>query len=202
MVLAATFATWYWTFKKNDLPFFTLTRGICRTVRYHLGTLAFGSLIIAICRIIRIILEYVDHKLKKYDNEVTRAIFCVFRCFFWLLEKFLRFLNKNSYIMCAIHGKNFCSSARDAFNLLMRNCLRVLALDKVAAFLFFLSKLLISLGMGACMYTFLTSNYSKHDVHYVQVPVIVVIGGTYLIASIFFSVYSMAVDTLFLCFRK
>lgn len=44
----------------------------------------------------------------------------------------MKFLNRNAYIMCAIHGKNFCSSAKDAFNLLMRNVLRVFALDKVS----------------------------------------------------------------------
>jgi hypothetical protein len=63
--------------------------------RFNLGTLAYGSLIIAICQIIRAIIEYVNHKLKKYDNEVTRAIMCMFRCLFWCLEKFLRFVNRN-----------------------------------------------------------------------------------------------------------
>lgn len=45
--------------------------------------------------------------------------------------------------MCAIHGKNFCGSAKDAFNLLMRNLLRVFALDKVILFvmLSFINKL-------------------------------------------------------------
>jgi solute carrier family 44 (choline transporter-like protein), member 2/4/5 len=33
MVLAATFASWYWTFKKANVPFFTLTRGFARTIR-------------------------------------------------------------------------------------------------------------------------------------------------------------------------
>lgn len=131
MVLAATFATWYWTFSKEDVPFFTLTRGVYVTVRYHLGTLAFGSLILTIIRIIRCILEYIDQQLKKYDNVVTRAIVCCMKCFFWCLESFMQFLNRNAYIMCAIHGGNFCSSAKDAFNLLMRNVLRVMALNKV-----------------------------------------------------------------------
>ena len=34
--------------------------------------------------------------------------------------------------MCAIHGKNFCRSAQNAFNLLMRNIVRVFVLDKVS----------------------------------------------------------------------
>lgn len=202
MVLAATFATWYWTFHKSKLPFFTLTRGAYRTIRYHLGTLAFGSLIITICRIIRCILEYIDQKLRKFENPVTRAILCCMKCFFWMLEKFLKFINRNAYIMCAIHGHNFCSSAKDAFNLLMRNVLRVVALDKVTDFLFFLSKVLIAAGMGCLTYVFVTESGRVGDLHYNLVPVLLVTLGSYLIATVFFGVYSMAVDTLFLCFRE
>lgn len=99
--------------------------------RYHLGTVAFGSLIIAICNFIRAILEWIETKLKKYDNAFTRAIFTCMRCFFWLLNKFLRFINRNAYIMCAMYGHNFCTSAKQAFDLLLRNILRVVVVDKV-----------------------------------------------------------------------
>uniref|UniRef100_A0A182JCJ5 Choline transporter-like protein n=1 Tax=Anopheles atroparvus TaxID=41427 RepID=A0A182JCJ5_ANOAO len=202
MVLAFTFATWYWTKQKSRVPFFVLTRGIMLTLFYHLGTLAFGSLIIAICKIIRAFLEYLDHKLKRYDNGVTRAILCCCRCFFWCLETFLKFLNQNAYIMCAIYGKNFCSSAKDAFSLLTRNVLRVIALDKVTGFLFFLSKLLLACGMAAITYTFAESSILKISLNYPFVPAVLVFIGTFIIASIFFSVYSVAVDTLFLCFLE
>ncbi|XP_055591982.1 choline transporter-like 2 isoform X2 [Uranotaenia lowii] len=201
MVLAFTFATWYWTFRKKDLRFFVLTTGVLRTVRYHLGTLAFGSLIIAICKIIRAALEYVDHKLRKFDNGVVKAILCCCKCFFWCLESFLKFLNTNAYIMCAIHGKSFCTSAKDAFSLLARNVLRVIALDKVTGFLFFLSKLLIACGMAAVTYTFFDSGAVK-QLNYPFIPAILVFIGTFVIASVFFSVYSVAVDTLFLCFLE
>ncbi|XP_058466243.1 choline transporter-like 2 isoform X1 [Malaya genurostris] len=201
MVLAFTFATWYWTFRKKDLRFFVLTTGFFRTVRYHLGTLAFGSLIIAICKIIRAMLEYIDHKLKKYDNGVVKAVLCCCKCCFWCLESFLKFLNTNAYIMCAIHGKNFCSSAKDAFSLLARNVLRVIALDKVTGFLFLLSKLLLACGMAAVTYTFFDAGITK-QLHYPFIPSILVFLGTYIIASVFFSVYSVAVDTLFLCFLE
>lgn len=207
MVLAGCFARWYWTMNKDDVPFFTLTGAVYRTFRFHLGTLAFGSLIITICRIIRLILEYIDNKLKKYDNELTKAVMCCCRCFFWCLENFLKFMNRNAYIICAIHGKNFLSSSKDAFNLLMRNVLRVIALDKTTDFLFFLSKLLISLGMAASTFAYLTSEvFNQHFpstfVHYPLAQVFFIFVGTYFIATVFFGVYSMAVDTLFLCFRE
>ncbi|XP_037914056.1 choline transporter-like 2 isoform X4 [Hermetia illucens] len=202
MVLAGAFATWYWTFHKSDVPFFTLTKSVGRTTRYHLGTLAFGALIVTICRIIRVILEWIDAKLKKFDNACTRAILCCMKCFFWCLEKFLRFINKNAYIMCAIHGKNFCTSARDAFNLLMRNCIRVIVVDKVTEFLLFLSKLLLTLGLGTATYFYIGTYAANQEIHYRITPTIIVMIGTYLITTVFFQVYSMAVDTLFLCFLE
>lgn len=207
MVLAGTFAGWYWTMRKADVPYFTLTASIYRTFRYHLGTLAFGSLILTICRIIRLVLEYINQKIKKYDNELTKAIMCCCRCLCLCLENFLRFLNRNAYIMCAIHGKAFLPSAKDAFNLLMRNVLRVIALDQTTDFLFFLSKLLISMGMSACYYVYFTSSFFEQHfpgvfVHYLFAQIFLIFIGSYIIASVFFSVYSMAVDTLFLCFCK
>lgn len=219
MILASTFATWYWTFNKSNVPFFTVTTATLRTFRYHLGTLAFGSLIITICRIIRVILEYIDHKLKKYENPVTKAIMCCMKCFFWCLESFLRFINRNAYIMCAIHGKNFCISAKDAFSLLMRNILRVFVLDKVnipflngisfynvsifqiTDFIFFLSKIAIVVGVSASIYSIIVY-VSQTEITYIFVPVVFVAVCAYFICTVFFTVYTMAIDTLFLCFRK
>lgn len=34
MVLSGTFATWYWTFNKKKVPFFTITVSMYRTIRY------------------------------------------------------------------------------------------------------------------------------------------------------------------------
>jgi hypothetical protein len=34
MCLAATFATWYWTFNKADVPYFTVTHSVLRILRW------------------------------------------------------------------------------------------------------------------------------------------------------------------------
>ena len=45
------------------------------TSRYHTGTLAFGSLIIAIIKMIRLMLQYIQDKLeeKGADNPVVKV---------------------------------------------------------------------------------------------------------------------------------
>ena len=39
-------------------------------------------------------------------------------------------------------------------------------------------------------------------VHYLLTPVVAITVGSYLVATAFFSVYSMAVNTLFICFLE
>lgn len=208
MALAGAFASYYWAFEKpRDIPTFPLLSSVWRCFRYHLGTLAFGSLIIAIIQIIRVLLEYVDHKLKESENPVAKFLMKCLKCCFWCLEKFIRFLNKNAYIMCAIHGKNFCSSAKSAFMLILRNVVRVLVVDKVTDFLLLIGKLLVVGLIAVGSYFFFDGkieflNTYKPTLNFYVVPVVLVTLGSFVVASCFFSVYNMAVDTLFLCFLE
>ena len=71
-----------------------------------------------------------------------------------------------------------------------------------------MGKLMITAGM--CALAFYVFAREVPGEVYVEVPVlnytvvpILIIGfGTYFIAGVFFGVYAMAVDTLFLCFCK
>ncbi|MBZ3889211.1 Choline transporter-like protein 4 [Sciurus carolinensis] len=189
-VLAGAFASFYWAFHKpRDIPTFPLSSAFIRTLRYHTGSLAFGALILTIVQIARIILEYIDHKLRGAQNPMARCIMCCFKCCLWCLEKFIKFLNRNAYIMIAIYGKNFCVSAKNAFMLLMRNIVRVVVLDKVTDLLLFFGKLLVVGGVDPS---------SPNHPCVFQTSIL----GAYVIASGFFSVFGMCVDTLFLCFLE
>lgn len=81
---------------------------------------------------------------------------------------------------------------------------------QVTDFLFFISKLVITAGVGAASFYIFSKpvvnlqnvGSESYQSSYSFVPIVFTVIGAYFIASIFFSVYSMAVDTLFLCFRK
>uniref|UniRef100_A0A8C2DBL0 Choline transporter-like protein n=1 Tax=Cyprinus carpio TaxID=7962 RepID=A0A8C2DBL0_CYPCA len=195
--LAGAFASYYWALRKpEDIPACPLASSFGRALRYHTGSLAFGALILSIVQFIRIILEYLDHKMKGAHNAFTRFLLCCLKCCFWCLERFIKFMNRNAYIMISIYGKNFCGSARDAFFLLMRNVMRVAVLDKVTDFLLFLGKLLISGSVGESTVSSVTYRQGNIKTNRVWT----VIFGSYMIAHGFFNVYAMCVDTLFLCF--
>ncbi|XP_042249313.1 choline transporter-like protein 2 isoform X1 [Thunnus maccoyii] len=206
VTLAGAFASYYWAFKKpDDIPAYPIFSSLGRALRYHTGSLAFGSLILSIVQVIRVILEYLDHKLKGAQNKFAKFLLSCMKCCFWCLEKCIKFLNRNAYIMIAIYGKSFCTSARDAFFLLMRNIVRVAVLDKVTDFLLFLGKLLIVGIVGIFSFFFFSGKIKAVEqaapsLNYYWVPILTVVVGSYLIAHGFFSVYAMCVDTLFLCF--
>ncbi|XP_049745088.1 choline transporter-like protein 4 [Elephas maximus indicus] len=209
-VLAGAFASFYWAFNKpRDIPTFPLSAAFIRTLHYHTGSLAFGALILTLVQLARVVLEYIDHKLRGVQNPIARCIMCCFKCCLWCLEKFIKFLNRNAYIMIAIYGKNFCVSAKNAFMLLMRNVLRVVVLDKVTDLLLFFGKLLVVGGVGVLSFFFfsgrihgLGKDFENPHLNYYWLPIMTSIVGAYVIASGFFSVFSMCVDTLFLCFLE
>ncbi|KAF7210861.1 choline transporter-like protein 4 [Nothobranchius furzeri] len=208
--LAGAFASYYWAFSKpGDIPMFPVCASFMRSIRFHVGSLAFGALILTVVQIVRIILEYIDHKTRSAQNPCARFLICCLKCCFWCLEKFIKFINRNAYIMIAIYGKNFCVSAKNAFKLLMRNVIRVVVLDKVTDLLLFFGKLLVVGGVGVLSFFFFSgrivlpgNTFHTETLNYYWMPIITVVFGSYFIAHAFFSVYNMCVDTLFLCFLE
>ena len=209
MTLAGAFASYYWAFNKpDDIPTIPIVSSLWRSIRYHLGSLAFGSLIVTIVQVIRVMLEYVETRLKGFslDNCITRFILCCCQCFFWCLEKFIRYINRNAYIEIAVYGRSFCAAAKDAFFLLMRNILRASVLNSITSFLLFIFKLTVTLGMtvGAFYYFTWDSNplIPVPRLNYIWAPIVAIAIFSYVIAAVFFAVYDMGVDTLFLCFLE
>ena len=227
MVLAGAFAGWYWTLDKSGpMENVGIMQSFGRTCRYHLGTLAFGSLVLTFVRMIRVLLEYIEDKLKEKgaDNPAIKCLLCCCKCCFWCLENFIKFLNRNAYIMTAVYGYNFCRGAKKSFTLLASNAARALVLDKVTDFILFLGKIIVVTIVAAVTFTLFSANVSTAldlNINYQFVPMVIIILCSYAIATTFFSVYrsvsqflpaniftnprnplSMAVDTIFLCFLE
>ncbi|XP_038413384.1 choline transporter-like protein 5 isoform X2 [Canis lupus familiaris] len=206
--LAGAFASYYWAFRKpDDIPPHPLFTAFGRAIRYHTGSLAFGSLLLALIQMFKIVLEYLDRRLKDPQNNISKFLQCCLKCCFWCLENVIKYFNRNAYVMIAIYGKNFCRSARDAFNLLMRNILKIAVMDKVTDFVLILGKILVAGCIGMLAFLLFTQRLptiieGPTSLNYYWVPLLTVIIGSYLVAHGFFSVYAMCIDTIFICFLE
>lgn len=174
------------------MPFFAITGSAARTIRYHFGTAAMGALVISVCRLLRSVLGIGNTGRSCGPCACLR---CLCLC---CIEDYLRRFNRNAYIMCAVHGKGLCVSAAKAYHLIMRNCLRYIATDTVTWLVFFSSKMLLASATGAAAYFY----YSRYSIIHIFFPVVGLSIGSFFIFDVFFSVYSVAVDTLVLCARK
>lgn len=67
-------------------------------MRYHFGSLAFGSLIIAIIQFFRFLLEQFVQNVKKSKNKLALYITNCMRCCLACIEKFVKYLTANAYI--------------------------------------------------------------------------------------------------------
>lgn len=203
IVIAIACADWYFTpeEKKSKVNSGTVCKAYAVTLRYHLGTAAAGSLIIAVIEFIRAVVIYVEKHMKKSSigSFLLQWVFCCINCCLWCIECCMRFISKNAYIQTAIHGKGFCSGAKDGFFLIARNILRIGALQVVSGILLFLGKVFVTSAASASSYYFLTSYYSDQLNGFIA-PVILVMFIAWATASMFMSVFHMAADTLIVCF--
>ncbi|GAV01801.1 hypothetical protein RvY_12453-3 [Ramazzottius varieornatus] len=75
MTLAGAFASYYWAWlKPDDLPWFPLLASLYRCFRYHLGSLALGSFLIATVQLALYSLLKLQRKLRRIENRCTRCL--------------------------------------------------------------------------------------------------------------------------------
>jgi len=207
--LRAVLLGWYFSKDKSSVGLSTILSAFYRLLRFHLGTAAFGSLIIAIIQMIRLVLKYIEHKVKEMEKSggiqgkcaviLKGVIYCA-QCILYCFEKCMKFININAYIETAIYGYNFCRAAMKAFQMLTANALRVAAINSVGTFVLLLGKLAVVIATVAVSYEIMRIKTETVYVAHPWAPILIAACFSYLTAHCFIAVYGMAIDTIFLCF--
>jgi choline transporter-like protein 2/4/5 len=154
MVMAGTVANWYFTpsdaignkprgILRGTLPHWPICASAKRTFRYHIGTLAFGSLIIAVIQFARTVLLYIQKTTSKRTNCMTRCLLSCAQCCLKCMQTFIDKVSKNAFVWTSIYATGFCQSSCLSFALIWRNLARTAALSIVSGVLVFFGKVLI-----------------------------------------------------------
>lgn len=154
--------------------------------------MALGSFIITICGFIRLLLSPIEWMID-IDSMSSDD-------FFQRILVNIHILKKSAYVICTMRGRSLLSSARITNNLITKYALDVFALSKMTTICFLMIKLLITATVGSLAYCYLIN--FETGLRFVAPQVMIIMFGTYFIAQVFFSVYSVAVETLFICARK
>eukprot|EP01059_Diplonema_ambulator_P006365 TRINITY_DN160_c2_g1_i3.p1 TRINITY_DN160_c2_g1~~TRINITY_DN160_c2_g1_i3.p1 ORF type:complete len:682 (+),score=180.32 TRINITY_DN160_c2_g1_i3:1523-3568(+) len=205
MILAFCAVFWYWSVPgDHKQPQGGVLKGLWLTIRYHLGTLMLGSLLVAVIQLLRVMLQAFEDRMRRIsDSEIVtcfiRCVQCCLACF----ERLIKFINRNAYIMTAMCGDNFCSGARRALFLLMRHAFDVIAVNFIADCVMFFGKLQIvalstALGWLLIVQENMTGDNIATEDCILTLVVIAII--SFIIASDFVAVFSVCVDAVLLSF--
>ena len=73
---------------------------VCCGNRYHLGSVALGSFVVAVIQFVRFLLEYLEKKSKVAQAKAgvagafVKYLACCVHCCMWYLEKIVKFINR------------------------------------------------------------------------------------------------------------
>jgi flagellar biosynthesis protein FliP len=202
-VIASAASYWYFDQNRNAGKHYVL-RSVGAALRYHLGSLAFGSFVLALVKLVKGCLHYLQAKVYQeglHSNPCLKFLCCCVGCYVNCFERFIKFLDKNAYIRIALTGEGFCTAARHAFTMILSNAARFAALGSVGDIFVFLGKCLITTSSTWIGFLLVTrvDHYSDRIVS--PVPITLVFGlVSYVVSSVFMSVFEMACDTIIQAF--
>jgi len=207
-VVIVSAATWY--FSRKDIPDddgipgdSDVWKGFYWSIRYHMGSLAFGSFILAVVWVIRLIFEYVGEKMHEAsgNNSFTKCMFSCIRCCLDCFDRFVRYLNRNAYIYMAISSESFCSSALNSFILILKNLAKFSFVEGIGGVFMFLAKFCIAIV--TTLIGFLLLDAFAPDGQKVEdpfLPTALIFAFSYVVAAIFISVFDTSANTILQCY--
>lgn len=199
--IAAMSSSWYFD-KKFGNPI-SASLAVCWSFTYHVGTLAFGSLLIAIVWAIQFVLSYMYHKLKEVHQENTAVGFLIkcAACFVACFERTLKFINKHAYIETALRNLSFCPAAAKCLQVTTSNFLRFGVLAGITEIFLFMGSLLITCLTSFVMHFIIQGYAEARNIEVDTIgPVAVVFLISLSISIIFSHVYEISADTMLHCY--
>ncbi|CAK0824403.1 unnamed protein product [Prorocentrum cordatum] len=201
-IIAGTVGVWFFNQHKTRRSWIGRVRGALRTsiwntTRYHMGSLAFGSFIIALVQFIRYCMKFLEKQARVRKNRVMVCVAKAMQCCLYCFEKSLEYLNKLAYIQIALLGKNFCTSAKQAFYLVLRHMVRFAVLLLLGTAIDRIGLLCITAATTFAGYLIQTTLHPEVSP---LCPTLLFLLNGYVVGKLYMNVFHLAIDTSLQCF--
>ena len=113
MVFAVASAVAFWYYQNENT---NVIQGFLN-LKYHLGSVAFGSLVITIITVMRVLAE----TQKANNNSCLGCIACCMALLLSCIEELVKVLNHNAIICMSVTGEGYVDSAKSAIGLIFDN---------------------------------------------------------------------------------
>jgi len=163
-----------------------------------MGSIAFGSFIIAVVQFIRFIFVSLAKKAAKAsgDNAMAKCFIACGDCILRCVEKVCDYLNTAAFAYMAISGDSFCGSAWNGFLLNVKHLLKFSFANFIAKIFTLLGKIGIVVGNIFSLLFIMKYITKDSEISSDLAPCVIVGFVTYLTASIFLGIFDTAVMAL------
>ena len=200
-IYSSSACIWYFT-SERGIEAHPILKSFKRGIVYHFGSIAFGSLIIAIVRLIMVWLEYIKKRVESTTtkNEESKCFKCIISCLqccIGCIGKYMEYVNKHAYIQIALKGDNFCTAAFEGFGLIIRNLGRFSTLTAIGGIFTVIGTIFISVASGIIGYFVITKvEYFSDELNSCVLPVVVFIIIGMVLGLVTMSIFGVSGDAL------
>jgi len=186
-------ATWYFSSEtKLDNP---SRKAFKRTMTTSFGSVAFGSLLVAIIQAMKAML-----KNEKDGGGVGACIaYCLLRC----LERMIQYFNKYAFCQCAIYGVDYLTAGKRTWALFERELMTALINDDLSGLALTCGCILGAVASGGAALLVAMSMYTNDDdtLYHWMLAIIGFFLG-YCVVAVILKVVASGVVALFVCFAE
>ena len=168
---------------------------------YHAGSIAMGAFIIGTVKVLRGVFYHIAMKMKKAqgENGLIRCLVGCGTCILYYIEKICDYLNETAFCYMAVTGDAFLQSAWNGFLLNLKHGLKFAFAKVIAKFFIFNGKIAIVVTNCATLYSIMKARQDLDDVVNIQGPMLIVAIVTFMVASLFLSLFQEAVTAMLTC---
>lgn len=201
VTVAGTVAAWK---NASTSPFITLGAWL-RAVTLNLGSICFGSLMVAILETIRQMLSILASMANQSGNCAVACLFSCLSCLIGCIESWIEFFNRFAYTYVGCYGYSFVTASKHVFKLFASKGWSAIVNDDLTGNVFFLGNVIIG-AVSAYIAVSMVHDTDKQRLAMFEHPDVIVAIFAFLIGygvnNLFMAVIASAVTTVFVLWAE
>lgn len=195
--IAGVYGSWY--FNPHNFPKDATRASAKRALTYSFGSIALGSLLVAIIQFVRQICTAARNQEAADGSMLGYALFCCIGCLLGILEWAVEFINKYAFCHIALYGKAYFAAAKDTWKMIKDRGIDALINDCLIGPVLSFGGLFIAYACGllAYLYLYFTDPPYNSDGQYTAVVMAFSFLIGFQIANVFTTPISSGVETIF-----
>ncbi|KAL4073935.1 plasma-membrane choline transporter-domain-containing protein [Scleroderma yunnanense] len=159
------YGCWYYFGPRGlgQMPKHPTLSAFARASTISLGSIAFGSLIVTILELIRLLLNVARNSANQQGSPVEACLACCAELFVGCIESLVEYFNRYAYIEIALYGKPYLQAAKDTFRLFQDRGIDALVNDSLVGTTLIFGAYVVGLLCSLFAYLYLRFTHPSYN---------------------------------------